>query len=287
MSINMTQVKAFMSVATFGSFTKAAEALNLTQSNLSMQVAALERGYNIKLLERTRGDIKPTPIGRSLFEIAKQIFALQDEALALVKNTNEFDKGTIRIGSDSPVTIFPYINAFKATYPNIELSLYLGSGEEVVEALKTCKIDVALMSEPQMGVGYKSIPIKQSGLACVFLATNPMAMKKRIMFKDLNDQSLVMRMEGSRTRMIFDAASRLACFKASVALEVSSREGVLEAVLNNLGIGIIWQKEFNGDPRLRVVPLDVKGGLLNACFVYQTERENRGLLRAFLGAIDK
>lgn len=286
MTINLAQLKAFTSVATIGSFTQAAASLNVSQSNLSMQVGTLETHYNVKLLERKRGEVKPTPIGHELLEIAKQLFLLQDEAATLIANANQFDKGTLRIGSDSPVTVFPHLNTFKQEYPTVTTSLYLGSAEEVLKALKTYQVDVAIVSNKASEHMFDSISIKQSGLACVFLNDHILSKKKCVSFKELKNHPLIMRMEGSQTRAVFDAASKLADFTASVSLEVSSREGVLEAVLHQIGVGVIWEQEFNNDPRLKVVPLDVEGGMLSAYLVIAKDRERRGILRAFMNIVN-
>ncbi len=287
MTINLSQLKAFVSVASVGSFTKAARTLNLSQSNLSMQVATLEKSYNIKLLERKKGEVCPTALGRDLADIGKQIFSLQDQAAELVKNANALDKGTLRIGCDSPVTVFPYLARFKEQYPNVEVSLYLGSAHEVLVALKACKIDIALMSEQVDETQFIAKPLKQSSLGCVCPIDHPFAKKKKITFADLDGEKLVMRMVGSQTRAVFDAASKLADFTPTIALEVSSREGVMEGVRHGFGVGLVWQNEFNDDPRLKAIPLGVDGGNLTISQVVGRERENRGILRAFVDFLEK
>ncbi|MBL4614649.1 MAG: LysR family transcriptional regulator [Magnetovibrio sp.] len=285
MIINLSQLKSFAAVANEGSFTKAARTLGLTQSTLSMQVASLEKGYNVKLLERKRGAIKPTALGQVMLDVANRLFALQDDAAALVCDADNLGGGVLRVGSDSPATVLEFIATFAKLHPGVEVSLSLGSAEEALAGLMNCTTDIAVLSKTGSARKFEAVAVRKSGLACVVPQDHPLASRPLIGFDDLHKRALVLRQEGSQTRAVFDVACQEAQFVPRTGLEISSREGMLEAVRRGLGIGIIWEKEFNGDPRLKTVPLDVPATELTAYLVYQRERRkswpHNSVIKAF------
>lgn len=285
MSINLSQLKAFAAVANEGSFTQAARALGLTQSTLSMQVATLEKGYNVKLLERKRGAIKPTALGQGMLDVANRLFALQDDAAALITDADNLGGGVLRVGSDSPATVLEFIAKFAQVHPEVEVSLSLGSAEETLEGLLNCTTDIAVLSKTGSVQKFEAVAVRKSGLACVMPQDHPLASRPVIRFEDLLKRAMVLRQDGSQTRAVFDVACQEASFVPRIALEISSREGMLEAVCRGLGIGIIWEKEFNGDPRLKTVPLDAPATELTAYLVYQRERRkswpHKSVIKAF------
>jgi DNA-binding transcriptional ArsR family regulator len=96
-----TQLRAFHLVAEAGSFSAAARASGLSQPNLSGQVTALEKAYGVHLFDRRGRTVTPTETGRQLHGVTTRLFALQDEAQALLLGEQALTRGHLRIAADS------------------------------------------------------------------------------------------------------------------------------------------------------------------------------------------
>ncbi|MBI3722781.1 LysR family transcriptional regulator [bacterium] len=80
--MEIDQLRTFVGILEHGSFSRAAEAMHLTQSTVSFHLKALERATKTRLLDRSRGKVRLTASGRVLRRYASRILTLRDEALA-------------------------------------------------------------------------------------------------------------------------------------------------------------------------------------------------------------
>ena len=103
MDMNLQKYLAFVKTAEYGSFTKAAEILNYSQSSVSRMINDLEKEWNITLLERGIGGVKLTSDGTKLLPYAKNLVADFEELQTKAEEINGLQSGLIRIGTFSSV----------------------------------------------------------------------------------------------------------------------------------------------------------------------------------------
>src|SRR5919108_313495 len=101
--MNLTQLRAFHLVARERSFTRGAAAARLSQPTLSSQVRALEASYRLQLFERRGRHTELTTIGQGLYDITSRLFALEDEARALLAGTKALTRGHLRVLAGPPL----------------------------------------------------------------------------------------------------------------------------------------------------------------------------------------
>ncbi len=122
----LEEIKVFVAVARQGSFTKAAESMNLSRSVISKKLTELERSLNVRLLNRTTRRLSLTEAGERLFERAQQSLAHIDEAIAEVSSFNQEPKGRLYVNlpmSFGLIHIAPLISEFRTRYPLINIEL--------------------------------------------------------------------------------------------------------------------------------------------------------------------
>src|SRR3546814_20175459 len=102
-SKNHAQLRALHRVASEGSFTRAAEALRVTQPTLSGQVKAREEGYGVRLLDRRGRRVEPTELGRALLDVTRRLFSLEEEADQLLSAARGLPRGHLRVDRKSVV----------------------------------------------------------------------------------------------------------------------------------------------------------------------------------------
>ena len=151
MDVNFEYYKIFYYVAKYHNFTKAAQALNNSQPNITRAMNCLEQQLNTTLFIRTNRGVQLTPEGERLYIhvlSAMEQFQAAEEELA---DSSGLSHGSVAIGaSETALNIFllDKLKSFHITYPGIRLRLYNHSTPEAIESVKSGKIDFAVVSTP-------------------------------------------------------------------------------------------------------------------------------------------
>ncbi|BFH14280.1 hypothetical protein J6TS7_62860 [Paenibacillus dendritiformis] len=122
------ELKIFQAVAREGSITKAAQALNYVQSNVTTRIQQLEAELKTPLFRRSNRGMTLTPAGKNLLEYADRILSLLDEAEKSARYS-EHPSGPLRIGSIETAAVThltPLLKTYCLQYPDVQLSLRLG-----------------------------------------------------------------------------------------------------------------------------------------------------------------
>lgn len=153
--MNLQQLTTFSTVISEGSMTAAAEKLYLTQPAVSQQIRNLEDELGVGLLDRGSRHAKPTVQGQLLYDYAKRIIALTQQAQVAIQTMGEGVKGNLRIGTLNSLglqLISPAVSAFMKHNSKISISLTYQDGAEVFKALSQNELDVAIL--PEVGAEY-------------------------------------------------------------------------------------------------------------------------------------
>ncbi|CUX52295.1 LysR family transcriptional regulator [Rhizobium oryzihabitans] len=280
--MSITQLKAFHIVAQSGGFSQAARDMAISQSTLSTHVRELEAISGVNLLERKARGVSLSPQGERLFEITARLFQAENEAKALLRGEVDAAGGHLRVAADGPILPLPILSRLKAERPQLTFSLSVDNSARVVEQIIDYRADVAITArapdDPRLyGIKFLSMRI---GL-CVSVS-HPFAQRDGVFMAELEGISFVMRERGSRTREIFE--KNLADHGISIqrVVEISSREGVREAIANGVGCGVVADLEFGHDARLCFVPLRDASELIDEYAICLAERRHLPLVRSFI-----
>ncbi len=280
--MNSAQLRAFHSVATHGSFTSAARALNVTQPTLSSQVKALEESYGIRLFHRVGRGVALTELGFRLFEVTQRLYNLEEEAEEILSAARELNTGSIRVGSDGPHHVIPIVAEFNRRYPELELSLDMGNADRVLRDLRESRIDVAVLARADDDPRLYVLPFRRSRLVLFTRQNHPWSQRTQVRLADVADQRMVLREAQSATRKIFEAAMRRAGVSPKSVMQIESREAVREAVAAGLGVGVVSEAEFDPDPRLKTLPFQDAGLEITEYVVCLEDRRRLRIVQAFL-----
>ena len=151
MSINVQKFKAFLTAVEYGSFTKAADILQYSQSAISRMIQDLETEWNVTLLERRKSGVTLTSDGVRLLPYIKHICSAHEKLQTEVDELNGLQTGIIRIGTFSSVAthwIPNIIQQFQEKYPNIDYELLLGDYEEIESWILEGRVDCGFTRIP-------------------------------------------------------------------------------------------------------------------------------------------
>jgi LysR family transcriptional regulator, low CO2-responsive transcriptional regulator len=284
-SISHSQLRAFHAVATEGSFTKAAQLLNVTQPTLSGQVRALEERFGVRLFDRRRRRIEVTDIGRNLLDITFRMFSLELEAVQVLSAAHALKRGHLRIGADAPYHSVPFLSAFHRRYPDLRLSMTMGNTKSLLDDLLDQRCDVAIAANVKTDSRIFATPFRQDRFIAFVDRAHPWARRRSVKLAELAGQRLLLREPTSNTRQTFDAAMAKAGIVLGEVLEIGSREAIKEAVAAGLGVGIIAQSELGDDLRLKALPFEGQQITSTEFVACLQERKGSPLVKAFLAVV--
>ena len=252
MPLSHAHLRSFHAVATQGSFTKAAEILHITQPTLSGQVKELEERYGVKLFSRHGRHIELTELGRSALAITRQLFHYEEEVEQLLLSARGLTTGQLKVAADSPYIITQLLAKFQRRYPGIQISIQYGNSEQVMKWLESGRCDIAIV--PNVPAGDErldALPLSSDQLVLFVCGEHPWATRRAVAIEELVGQRIIVREPGSRTRAIFEKALSDCGVELTERMEISSREGVREAVAAGFGIGVVSENELGNDLRFR------------------------------------
>jgi len=157
-NLDMGTLRSFATIAEFGSMTRAATRLFMTQSAISMQIKRLETSLGLSVFERSAQGMKPTSEGEQLLQFANQMLALNDEAMGRLTSSDY--EGVIRLGAPCDV-IYPHIpgilKEFSRDFPRVQLKFSSAQTFTLKEQFRQGLQDVVLTTEQKPGKGGTAI----------------------------------------------------------------------------------------------------------------------------------
>jgi DNA-binding transcriptional LysR family regulator len=152
MTIELRHLRYFIAVADEGHITRAAERLGMQQPPLSQQIKALERQLDTQLFRRKARGVELTDAGRTLVVEARAVLAHLDRALETTRRTARGEQGRICVGTTPTAPFHPFvprvIRAFREAYPMVAVTLEEGLSADLLERLRTERLDAAFIRSP-------------------------------------------------------------------------------------------------------------------------------------------
>ena len=273
------QLRAFHFVAIHGGFSRAAEALFLTQPAISDQVRKLETAYDILLFDRHKRQVKLTTKGAALLEITNRMFDAEAQALDYLNETRALEAGTLRLVVDSAYHITPVLRAFQARYPAIKIALSVGNSAAVTKALQSYTADIGVLGELPETSEFTMLPLGETPLIAFAAKAGAYGAKTEMSYGELAKAPLVMREHGSKTRQKLEAAAG----QLPALIVAEGREAVREIVAAGNGIGFVSTAEFGQDERLHPISLPQPQPMMRESLICMKARRERRLIAAFMG----
>ena len=142
------QLRLFLAISRAGSLSGAADALNITQSGLSKQLAALETYFGHRLFERHGRGVQLTSAGQTIFEAADRAYGIVDEVIARLKNEQGVSEGRLRVATIHPLSYYfmPRLLAeFMAQRPAVGVTLLGRGSPDVVRLVERSQADIGFV----------------------------------------------------------------------------------------------------------------------------------------------
>ncbi|MDB5360778.1 MAG: LysR family transcriptional regulator [Rhodospirillales bacterium] len=244
MALNLHLFRLFAAVARHGSFSRAADALHLSQPSVSKGVRDFEAQVGSRLLERRgAGGVTLTEAGGLLMRHAAALFAAERAAEEELAALRGLARGTLAVGASTTVATYhlpPILGAFHKRYPEVELRLTSANTREIAELLSARELDIALVEGPVDEPGIEARPWREEEMVLIAAPDHRLARATAPVSTDaLAEEIVIVREPGSGTRDVALAALEAHRIVPRSILEVGSTEAIKQIVAGGLGIAIV------------------------------------------------
>ncbi len=257
--MDLRQLEIFVKVAEFGSFSKAAEALYLTQPTVSEHIRTLEDEVGVRLLDRLGRGAAVTRAGQLLLSYAQRMLALAREARQAMDGFQGRMSGELLIGASTipgEYVLPAMIGRFKEKYPDISITLLIGDSQTAVDWVAEGRAELGVVGArlSHRGVDYKELMPDE--VVVVVPGAHSWHGRKQIALEELRSEPLLIRERGSGTRAALEAALAeagmdLGSFR--IVGEMGSTQAIKQAVKAGVGVSLVSK---------RAVEEECKSGLL-------------------------
>jgi len=242
--VTVHQLRIFKAVADLQGFTRAADALHLSQPAVSHQVKALAAAVGSPILETIGRRAQPTEVGRLLYEHAGRILAEFEAADRAIDELTDLERGVLSVSGDTTVGIYvlpDLLGAFKAAHPGVDVRLDVGNRDHVYARVIDGDADFAVVGRlrERPSVPLVSQPFLPNELIAIVGPDHPLAHARRVSVDRFAREPFIVREPGSGTRETADEALARAREPVRIVMELASNGAIKRAVARGLGVAVV------------------------------------------------
>lgn len=245
-SITLQQMEAVISLVEEGSFSRAAKRMFLTQPALTKNIKNAEDYLGARLVNRSNLGISLTPEGKIVYDYARRIIKLRDEAREKVLALRENIGGNIYVSASTiPATyILPRVlSAFSKKHPDIRVYIKTADSEEAMNMVLENEVEIGCIGKKPANKKLIAKPLWKDRLILAAPKSHRWCKKKLIILQELLDEPFIVREKGSATRDLFESCLKesksTSLSQLNICSELGSSEAIKEAVIAGLGVSVI------------------------------------------------
>jgi len=244
--MDLKGLRAFCSVAEFGSFSRAATALGVSQSVLSRQVSALEIELGARLFHRSGRGAIPTELGESVRRRAKSLLTDSEQLLLDARGVRDNPAGSVDLGVVPAIThhlVGPLSARLRHDYPLIRLRVYEAYSGQIEDWLASGRIEIGLIHRFRAGKVRGAEKVLQSELMLVSPRGHPATRHEQVLFRAIGDLPLAIPVRPTAlVTMLADLAARQH-IQLNIVLEGSTATIIMEAVARS-GLCAVFARHY-------------------------------------------
>jgi DNA-binding transcriptional LysR family regulator len=245
-SITLQQMEALISLVEEGSFSRAAKKMLLTQPALTKNIQNIEDLLSVRLVNRSITGISLTAEGKIIYEYAKRLVKLRNEATQKILTLHENTGGSIYItASTIPATyILPRaLSAFRKNHSDIRVYIKTADSEEAMNMVLDREAEIGCIGKKPQNKKLAAEPLWKDRLVLAVAKGHRWLKKKYIAANELREEPFIAREKGSATRDVLESylkeTKAISLSQLDVCGELGSSEAIKEAIIAGLGVSII------------------------------------------------
>ncbi len=282
-------------VAEKRNFTRAAQALSLTQPAVSHHISQLEQELGVRLLVRGNGDLMLTPEGETVLRYVRRMKALEKKmAEELQEAGRRLTRLRIGITHTAESSIVAEVLArYTNENPGISITIVTDNINNLYDMLENFELDLAVVEGRSTRPELSALMLDTDYLVCVLANTHPLSHSSMITLDEIRQEKLILRLPNSETRVRFESA--LAAIGESIAdfqviLEVDNVATIKDLIRKNLGISILARSACMDELRkgkLTALPIENLSMARETNLVYHRDFAHKETLQDILALYKK
>ena len=279
--MTLTELKYIVAVAREKHFGRAADACYVSQPTLSVAIKKLEEELDIKIFERSAGEVSVTPLGEAIVRQAQSVLEQAAEIKEIAKRGKDPLSGVLTLGVI--YTIGPYLlpelvrNSIKMT-PQMPLMLQENFTQKLLEMLRTGELDCAIVAEPFPDTGLAMAPLYDEPFMAAVPSNHPLANKEAVTTSELKNETMLLLGTGHCFRdHVLEVCPEFARYASNAegirrTFEGSSLETIKHMVAAGMGVTLVprlsvprdalntQRRRTSDDPHIRYLPIHGEDG---------------------------
>lgn len=275
--INLRHWRSFEIAASCGSFSRAAEALALTQPAVSVQIRQLEDAVGLPLFDKNARPMALTPAGEVLLRHARALLAEVHSAEDAMATLAGRFAGILRLGLVAPSNYFApaLLQGFQRRHPQVRVEVVMDKRDALLAQLADYQLDLAISGYPPGESDVEALTFAHHPHLVVVAGNHPLARRRHVDWAELAQEPVVLRERGSATRQFMEHVLEVRRLRPPVAAELPGNETVKQAVMAGLGLSLMSAHAIQLElevGRLAVLPLADTPRRMDWCLLFPRDR---------------
>ncbi len=240
--MHIENLKVFSDLVHSESFSKSAKLNGITQSAVSQQLRAMEKHYNILIVDRSQKQFRLTPEGRKLYAASQRILAIAEALNGELQEMKSVVSGPINLSTIYSIGLHelpPYVKKFLREYPAVNLRVEYRRSNHVYEDILHNSFDIGLVAYPVKTKGIEIVPFRDDVLVLICHPENSLAGRDRVSLEEIAERKFVGFDADIPTRKGIDAMFREKRLHVEPVMEFDNIETVKRAVEIDAGVAIV------------------------------------------------
>lgn len=254
-AVDFRQLEVFAQVVETRSFSRAAEALRLTQSTVSEHIRLLEDEVGTRLFDRLGRETVPTRAGELLHTYAQRLLALRTETRQALEQFLGQVSGVLTVGASTipgEYVLPPLIGKFREKFPKVSIALQIADTRGIVDTVLDGRVEVGLVGARPDHRSLQAIELMPDELVAVVPPGHPWFGREVVTLDDLKAEPLIVREPGSGSRQALETALDEAgpgLGGMRVIAEIGSTSAIKQAVKAGVGVSVISKRAVEEECR--------------------------------------
>jgi len=256
--MELRALKYLIAVAEHGNFTRAAEALHVSQPALSQQILQMEDRLDAVLLDRSGRTVKVTEAGQAYIAHARRALFELESARRAIHDVGDLSRGAVRLAMTPTFTAYligPLVAAFHARFPAIKVNVLEMSMDTIAAAIEADEVDLGIAFELARCGDIESLPLFTESLRVVVADHHPWAGRDALDVRSLAEGELALLSKNFVTRVHIDNYLQASQVAPKVAVEVNTISALVEIVRHSNLLTILPEAIAGQAPGLRNLSL--------------------------------
>ncbi len=235
------EIRSFVVLSDLRNITRAAETLHLSPAAVHKQIKMLEEELGARLYEKAGRKLRLTQAGETLLPLARELMVRYRETLAAFEEWKEMKRGVLRLGSGAGISVIVLprlLSTFRASYPEIEVTVDTGSTAHLIHGLGEATLDAAMFVAPEVMDAAGPDIVAEWSYRIIAVAARDFG-GGDLPAGDPSGQPFVLFKEGSQIERAIDAHFLRLGIRPRVVMRFDHAEAIKSMVRIGVGIGML------------------------------------------------